>query len=56
MASIVKMSFCLVLLEMKLIGYFIKIFVLESKVFVALELHERIMKSLFCTTVSLIKC
>ena len=43
MVSVVKMSLCLVLLEMKLIGYFIKIFVLEAylKVFVGVELHER---------------
>jgi len=43
MVCIVKMSLCLVLLEMKLIGYFIKIFVLEAyvKIFVALELNER---------------
>jgi hypothetical protein len=43
MVSIVKMSLCLVLLEMKLIGYFIKIFVLEAyaQVFVAVELHDR---------------
>jgi len=43
MVSIVKISLCLVLPEMKLIGYIIKIFVLETDVelSVARELHER---------------
>jgi len=49
MVSIVKISLCLVLLEMKLIGYIIKIFVLEAyvKLSVALELHERKLSNYF---------